>query len=99
MRLFVAVEISDAVRDALAAEQQRLASVLRDRAPRFIRPEQIHFTLVFIGPVADERCAAFESAMTMPIAQRRFEIAIGGVGVFPARGAPRILWVSARRTR
>ena len=55
MRLFVAVEITDAVRTALAAEQQRLASLLRDRAPRFIRADQLHFTLVFIGQVADDR--------------------------------------------
>lgn len=46
VRLFVAVDLPDAVRDALAAWQRR---ALGDPALRAMRPEALHVTLCFLG--------------------------------------------------
>src|SRR4051812_15444710 len=95
MRLFVAIELDEAARAAIAEEQQRLAATFRDRgaAPRFVTPEHMHLTLVFIGEVPQERAPSIVAAASEAIAMPPFAVAFGGIGMFPSRGAPRVLWL------
>src|SRR4051794_6375351 len=95
MRLFVAIELDEAARAAIAEEQQRLAAMFRDRGavPRFVPPEHMHLTLVFIGEVSQERAASIVAAASEPIPMPPFALAFGGIGTFPSRGAPRVLWL------
>ena len=41
--------------------------------------------------------AAIAEAMRAPIAMPAFALALGGLGMFPPRGAPRVLWIGAIR--
>ena len=96
-RLFVAIELPPAVTAATA----RLASDLRNRvvnqAPvarvTWVAPAQMHLTLQFIGEVETSRAAALDAAMSTPFDLAPFEIVLGGAGVFPAGGRPRVIWV------
>ena len=93
MRLFTAIDVTDAARSELATEQKRLARLWpAARQPKFVGRDELHLTLVFIGHVADEAAAPFVDVMTGPLAQPPFEMELCGVGVFPPRGAPRVLW-------
>jgi 2'-5' RNA ligase len=110
-RLFVAIDLSDAARQAIAAEQERIVAAVvnvvncenrvnrvnvanvRSGAVRCVRPDHLHVTLAFIGDVAESRAAAIVEAWAAPLAAAPFEVAFGGVGVFPSRGAPRVLWL------
>jgi 2'-5' RNA ligase len=96
MRLFMAVELDEGTRAAVAAEQARLRRRVSDPAVRWVRPELMHLTLVFIGHVDDTRAAAIEESMSAPIALCPFDLQLGGSGVFPERGAPRVLWLGVR---
>jgi 2'-5' RNA ligase len=94
MRLFIAIELSDAVRRALAATQESL----RPRCPdvRWIAPEQLHLTVKFLGDVADNDVTAVSEAMASAAATSKpFAMRIGEYGCFPERGAVRIVWTSA----
>src|SRR4051812_7807284 len=95
MRLFVAIELDEAARTAIAEEQQRLAAMFRDRgaAPRLVTSEHMHLTLVFIGEVPQERAQSIVAAASEPIPMPPFAVAFGGIGTFPSRGAPRVLWL------
>jgi len=94
MRLFVAIELSEGARRALVSEQQRLEDLWPDgHQPKFARADQLHLTLVFIGDVADEATPPFLQAVSGSFELPRFEMSVSGLGVFPPRGAPRILWV------
>ena len=98
MRLFVAIELSDDARRELLAEQERLSRLWpTERQPRFVRQDQLHLTLVFIGHVADESVTRFVEAIGGSLEQPRFEMRLAGLGVFPRRGAPRILWVGVEQ--
>ena len=56
MRLFVAVELDDATRDAVRDEQRLAANELgRHSSLRLIDPQQVHLTLVFLGEVQAAR--------------------------------------------
>jgi 2'-5' RNA ligase len=95
MRLFTAIELGDDAREAVVAEQARVVRGLRKSsgALRLVRPEHLHLTLVFVGHVSDDQGAAVVRAMSEAIAVPPFRLVFGGVGAFPPRGAPRVLYL------
>jgi len=97
MRLFVAIELNDAARAAIAGEQRRLKAAI-DAGSRstlkWVAPDHMHLTLAFLGEVVDERVEAVVTAMRQPIDVEPFSIVFGGLGVFPAGGPPRVVWLA-----
>src|SRR5215468_5786298 len=90
MRLFVAVELDDATREAVRQEQQLAGK----SSLRLIDPRQVHLTLVFLGEVQSALVDSLTDLMKQPIVETApFRLVIGGLGVFPPHGAPRILWL------
>ena len=95
MRLFVAVDLSDEAREAIAVLQKLLAGPLSKSKEglKLVEPSRMHLTLLFIGEARDERVPAIVESMNAPAGLPPFDVTFGGVGVFPPRGAPRVLWV------
>jgi 2'-5' RNA ligase len=88
MRLFVALDIPESIRSAIAA----YVDDLRRIAPgaKWVRPETYHVTLKFIGEWkrdVREVIAALEHVKAAP-----FDIAFRGCGFFPNARAPRVFW-------
>jgi len=96
MRLFIAIEVGDAI----AQEASRVIDTLRRRAAAlapsaritWITPQRMHLTVRFIGHVDDARAAAIVDAFREPVRVDPFELAIAGTGTFPPKGAPRVIW-------
>ena len=95
MRLFVAIELEEHALHEITVVQKRLAPKASesDAVLRWMKPDQMHLTVAFIGSVDPERTAKIVAAGEPPIAIAPFGISFGGVGVFPPRGAPRVLWL------
>jgi 2'-5' RNA ligase len=97
VRLFVGIELDDAVTAAAADAALELKSRLRALSPgfsaRWIDRANLHITLWFIGEVVDERAAAMTGALRSPFDVAPFRLELGGCGAFPPAGAPRILWI------
>ncbi len=94
MRMFVAIDLADGVKAALASDQRAIAAGLRSpSAVRMVNPDQAHLTLAFLGDVAPPLGGRLIEAMQPPFDIPRFQLAFGGFGVFPPRGAPRVLWI------
>lgn len=95
-RLFAAIDFDANVREAIVREQAGVGRALSDPPQiRWVRPEQMHLTLVFLAAVPEEDVPALTSACSEPIAQPPFSMTFGGIGVFPPRGAPRVVWLGA----
>ena len=91
VRAFVALELSPPLRASLGELQQRLRPSLG--GIRLVRPEAIHLTLRFLGPTRPEQIQALGPPLAAAArACPPFEVHVRGVGTFPARGRPRILW-------
>jgi RNA 2',3'-cyclic 3'-phosphodiesterase len=95
MRLFIAVDLSEDARQAIAVAQNRIAAALAAEESRLkrVRPEHMHLTLVFLGRVADDDVPALVDAIGRDADATPFEVVFAGLGVFPPRGAPRVLWL------
>ncbi|HEX5042832.1 MAG TPA: RNA 2',3'-cyclic phosphodiesterase [Candidatus Polarisedimenticolaceae bacterium] len=95
MRLFLAVELPGALRRALAEVQESLRR--SEEGWRWVRPEGLHVTLRFLGEVAQERVPALSPLWrAAAAAAAEPEVEVGGLGTFPPRGRPRVLWVGLR---
>jgi 2'-5' RNA ligase len=94
VRLFVAVDLDADSRAAIAALQTRLAERIgRDDSLRWVDPLRLHLTLAFIGETPDDRVPEFVSAFSSPVPGPPFTVVFQHLGIFPERGAPRVLWV------
>jgi RNA 2',3'-cyclic 3'-phosphodiesterase len=94
MRLFVAVEIDDHARRVAEATAEALRVAIGPALKaRWVPVENMHLTVRFIGHVEDERAPAVIEALTPPLDIPQFDIELGGCGVFPPSGPPRVLWI------
>ena len=92
MRLFVAIELTDEVRGALQEVQKALGRVTD--GVRWVRPEQLHLTVKFLGETPDGEVSRVAEAVARSAARSRaFEMQLTECGCFPPRGPVRIVWV------
>ena len=90
MRLFVALEMPLAARNNLAALIASLRAITRE--PRWVRTENLHLTLKFLGEVAEDRLAAVETALAGIRSQQAVTLEVRGLGFFPNEKNPRVFW-------
>ncbi len=91
IRAFVAIEITDEVRAMLARVQDRLRRV--GVRVSWVRPENIHLTLVFLGDVSAALVPDLKRALDR-VAESvcAFDMAVEGVGSFGSPRSPRVIW-------
>jgi len=92
VRAFVALELDERLREALGELQARLRPALGK--VHLVRPEGIHLTLRFLGSTTPQqrdtmRPILAAAASACPPA----EVSVSGLGTFPERGSPRVLWL------
>jgi 2'-5' RNA ligase len=95
VRLFVALEIPAAVRDNLAAflnDMRRLCDQLAEKRVRWVRPENLHVTLKFIGEVADTKLDGIRTALSTVQFDAPLDLRLHRLGFFPDEKRPSVLW-------
>lgn len=90
MRAFIAIDLPTNIRAALA----QLQADLRARGPdcRWTRPEGIHLTLKFLGPISDAQVEQVTRALAALAPFCVFSIEVRGFGFFPDVWRPRVFW-------
>ena len=89
MRLFLAIEMPAEVKEILSTLRQDIAGV------RWVPPEQLHLTLLFLGELAPENLDRLCNALAT-IAIAPFTLTFDRTGCFPRPAAPRILWAGIK---
>ena len=96
MRTFIAIELSQAVQQALAAVQQKLRPLIS--FARWTRPDGTHLTLKFLGEAQKDQIDRIKSELDRIAPDfAPIELALNGVGAFPRLAAPRVLWVGMQQ--
>jgi 2'-5' RNA ligase len=85
-RLFVSIELPQTVTKLLASLDPGMRGV------RWLGPEQMHLTLSFLGNVSTDAEEALKENLGA-IVWKPFFLPISGLGKFPGKGAPNVLWV------
>jgi 2'-5' RNA ligase len=92
MRLFVAIDIDQAIRERLTHFLEGVQSLAPAQEVRWVRPESLHLTLKFIGESGPERTQLIQRALGAVRAQTA-EFSFKGYGFFPSAKAPRVFWI------
>jgi 2'-5' RNA ligase len=90
VRLFVALEIPLTARKNLSALIASLRAITRE--PRWVRAENLHVTLKFLGEVAESKLAAVQTALGGIRSHQAVTLAFRGLGFFPNEKKPRVFW-------
>ncbi len=92
IRTFVAIDIPSPARKVIAAVQRRFLPL--DLKASWVRPENVHLTLKFLGNIDPARVSEVATALaTATLSFQPFSLSLGKIGLFPEKGAPRVLWV------
>jgi 2'-5' RNA ligase len=89
MRIFIALDIDDAIRQRIA----RFIDGVRGFTPeaRWVRPESLHVTLKFIGEKPADAVEQIKQAL--PSVHEKTELNFRGYGFFPTTKSARVFWV------
>ena len=93
-RVFCAIELPSLVREKISEHITRLRAAVPDSAASWVRPDNIHLTLKFVGESPSSQVKDLTQAAANTVAGfSPFEIMIGDTGSFPTHGTPRVLWI------
>jgi 2'-5' RNA ligase len=94
IRTFIAIELTAPILASLSDLQTQMQRDLPPKLLRWVRPEGIHLTLVFLGDIAVEQVDPVAEALAEACAGHGpFTVSIAGVGCFPNVRRPRVVWV------
>lgn len=92
MRVFIAIELPDKIKDSLGNLQEQLKKAEAD--VKWVKPENIHLTLKFLGEVDDEKLKRISGAIEEAACENHsYKIRIHSLGAFPKIDYLRVLWV------
>ncbi len=91
IRLFVAIDIPENIQK----EVQGMGRAIPKARP--VPADQLHLTLKFIGEVEGSSFLDIRESLK-EIVHPKLLLALKGVGTFPPRGTPRILWAGVEPT-
>jgi 2'-5' RNA ligase len=94
MRLFVALDIPDAVRSALRQLMTRLKPGCS--GARWVRPEGLHITLKFLDETDEAKFDSIKSALSSVRSSGPIELNFRGIGFFPNEFHPRVIWCGVK---
>lgn len=92
LRLFVALWLPETLAGAAWRRLERLRP--DGRGVRWVRREQLHLTLKFLGETPADKLPAVQEALAGAAAGGRpVDLRLTAGGVFPPAGPPRVLWL------
>ncbi|HWP96190.1 MAG TPA: RNA 2',3'-cyclic phosphodiesterase [Syntrophomonadaceae bacterium] len=95
MRLFVAIPVSQMVREYAAAIRSELEQSRPD--VKWVEAQNYHLTLKFLGEVKADNLKAIQAKLQMAAqACPPFGLETRGVGFFPNSNRPRVIWAGIR---
>jgi 2'-5' RNA ligase len=96
VRTFICLQLPLFARDRLASIQQRLRE--SETQVNWVRPQNIHLTLKFLGLVPAEGLQdVVEAVQRAAVPGPSIPLELNVLGCFPNRRAPRVVWAGLKR--
>jgi 2'-5' RNA ligase len=94
MRTFIAVELPENIKKKIGELQAPLKKI--NAFVSWVKPENIHITLKFLGEVPEENINEVFSATEIALKEtKKFKMNLKGMGAFPDFRRPRVIWIGA----
>ena len=92
-RFFIAVDIDDATREQVGRLSTSVREAIGHAKASWVRPDRMHLTLHFFGSADAALEEHAREVFARPIGEAPFDVSFDGLGSFPERGSPRVLWL------
>lgn len=96
MRLFVALDIEDAIRERITRFIEGIQGFASDA--RWVKPESLHVTLKFIGEQPEAQAEKIKQALET-VEGGPMQISFRGYGFFPTLKSARVFWIGIEAGR
>ena len=98
MRLFVAVDLTEDMRKKAAEIMNQLKGL--DIDVKFVEPQNLHFTLKFIGEVDEGHVNEIEKSVSDAVRDfKPFKVSVEGLGYFGNPSHIKTIWIDTRQGR
>lgn len=92
IRTFIAIELPEKIIYTIRKVQEEIKSY--GLKIRWVRPENIHLTLKFLGDIQEADTEKVARAISESVTDySAISLAVKGIGVFPGIKKPRVLWL------
>lgn len=92
IRAFIAIKIPADIREKLRGVQEKLQQ--SEAHVSWVKPENIHLTLQFLGNVKEEKIPDIVSRLEKSVkVVSPFQLQVGYAGAFPNLRYPRVVWI------
>ena len=93
MRAFIAIDLPERIKSKIAELENDLKKC--DLAFRWVKPENLHLTLKFLGNIDQEQVSKIKEAIAKVSGKfAAFETSFNGFGFFPNERRPRVFFIS-----
>ena len=95
MRLFVALQIPDSIRNdytALSDDLRCFDAKAANKKPKWVRRENLHVTLKFIGHTDPAKLDSICSSLAKVRSAQEIRLRFRNIGFFPNANRPRVIW-------
>src|SRR3954467_9630001 len=93
MRLFIAIDLTDSIRDKIVRFIEGVSGFAPD--VRWMKPGALHLTLKFIGEFPDAKLDELKSCLGKG-RLGPFDISFSGTGFFPSAKSARVFWIGVQ---
>jgi RNA 2',3'-cyclic 3'-phosphodiesterase len=94
IRAFVAIEMPIEIQRGLTEAISNLQTEFKGLPIRWIPIDSVHLTLKFLGELQEGDINSISQALGEQLKEfGRFDVSIGGIGVFPDASKPNVLWI------
>lgn len=99
-RTFIAIELPRQLRLRVVEHIDRLRRDVPGVRASWVREDNLHLTLKFLGNVSVSEIPKLSDAITSGVSGiEPFELTVAGCGVFPPKGRPNVLWLGVSSSR
>src|SRR5262245_22329688 len=93
MRIFIALDIDDAIRERIARFLEEVSGFAPDA--RWVQPESLHMTLKFIGEKPDAAVEEIKQSL-QGVRAAAMAVHFQGYGFFPSAKSARVFWIGIK---
>jgi len=94
IRSFIAIQLTDDARGALAQLQGELKNILPPNTVRWTAPKNIHLTLHFLGDIETNQLEPISrTVQEVSLNHTPLSLDLANLGCFPNTRRPRVVWV------
>jgi 2'-5' RNA ligase len=94
LRAFIAIELPIPVCTAIQKQTDRLRQTLGNDFVRWVPTQNMHLTLKFLGDTSTSHLDFLKQMLVRETdSHPQFDLQLGGLGSFPTRRNPRLLWI------